>query len=91
VAYAGTANKATHGKPDAGCRSHEEREGVRRNAGSTGVAAGGDHGGMFAVLPGSLHHAPAPDLLHILSVGPLMCWASWGAGWRAVPNVQGFR
>ena len=29
-------------RPDAGCRAHEERQGVRRNARSTGVAAGGD-------------------------------------------------
>jgi hypothetical protein len=71
VAHAGTANKATHGEPDASCRSHEEREYVRRNARSTGIAAGGDHRGMFAVLPGSLRHAPCPDLLHSLSVGPL--------------------
>jgi len=70
VAHAGTADKTTHGDPDAGCSAHEECEGVRGNACSTGVAAGGDHRGVFAVLSGGLRHPSCPDLLHGLSVDP---------------------
>ena len=70
VAHAGAANQATDRHPYARCRAHEECQGVRRNARSTGVATGSDHRGVLAVLPGSLRHSPRPDLLHGLSVRP---------------------
>jgi hypothetical protein len=63
----GTANEGR----ERGNRSGQECDSVRLDAGSAGVAANGRHGGLLAVLRGSLSHAARPDRFHGRSVAAL--------------------
>ena len=64
-----TPHGTRHKDADRSADSHEQRQGVRGDAGSTGVTASRDHRGVLAVLPGELTSTARPNLPHSQSLG----------------------